>query len=67
MANQDDRPIELGRTILAFFRTEWDAVLDALDGDQASRDIAFDAMHRWAPYGWVQAWEDAEEVRMAAE
>jgi hypothetical protein len=34
-------------------RQEWQAVLDALDGDTSRRDEAYDALNRSAPAAWL--------------
>ncbi|MBA0124294.1 hypothetical protein H0B56_01925 [Haloechinothrix sp. YIM 98757] len=39
-------------------REEWQAILDALGGDDTQRDEAYDALHRHAPATWFDAEAD---------
>lgn len=47
-----ERPIGQGSVLLT--RDNWQLVMDALEGDEASRDEAFDVLQRWAPPAWLE-------------
>jgi len=53
----EERPI--GNGIVALCYDDWHAILAALEGDTSQRDNAFDALHRWVPSGWLDAFDEA--------
>jgi len=53
MSGDDERLVGQGGVTLT--RDGWQVVMDALEGDEASRDDAFDVLQRWAPPAWLVA------------
>lgn len=54
--DSDGRDIGEGSVTLS--RDDWQAVMNVLEGDESSRDAAFDALQRWAPRRWLAALDD---------
>ena len=59
MTAGDERPLGQGAVMLS--RDGWQLVMAALEGDEASRDAAFDVLQRRAPPAWLDAHESYDE------
>lgn len=55
-ASSGYRHIGEGSVVLS--REQWQAVMDALEGDHSCRDDAFDALQRWAPAPWLEGLDE---------
>src|SRR5699024_12812907 len=57
----DERPLGQGAVMLS--RDGWQLVMAALEGDEASRDAAFDVLQRRAPPAWLRSEEHTSELQ----
>lgn len=55
-----DEERRIGHGTVALHYDDWHAVLAALEGDTSQQDDAFDALQRWAPRTWLDAFDSPE-------